>query len=74
MAAIEDLPLVLDIHELARVLKTSTRQIYRLRQHRAFHKLPQELRGIDSKPRWSRDAVERFLRGERMNGTLRKVG
>lgn len=59
---------VLTIDELAGVLKTSRRTLERLRRARALP-IP-ELRGLDKRPRWSRDAVERYLAGEK----LRRAG
>jgi hypothetical protein len=68
-----DLPLVLFLDDLARALRTSRRTLENLRRHRA---LPiAELPAIDKRPRWSRDAVLRFLDGQRMTKTtLRRAG
>lgn len=68
-----DLPLVLFIDDVAKLLGTSRRTIERLRQYRAFP-IP-ELGTVDRKPRWSRDAVLRYLAGqETAGGRLRRVG
>ena len=53
------IPAVCFIDDLARILRTSRRTIEKLRRHRAFH-IP-ELPSIDKRPRWSGEAVRRFL-------------
>jgi hypothetical protein len=50
---------VLFIDDLAKRLRTSRSTIERRRRQRAFP-IP-ELPAIDNRPRWSRQAVERFL-------------
>jgi hypothetical protein len=70
-----DLPLVLFLDDLARALRTSRRTLENLRRHGALKQLLPELPSIDKRPRWSRDAVLRFLDGQRMTKTtLRRVG
>jgi hypothetical protein len=60
--ALEDLPLVLFIEDLARVLGCSRATIDNRRRAGTFP-IP-ELASIDKRPRWSREAVLRYLQGE----------
>lgn len=59
----ESIPAVCFIDDVARILRTSRRTIEKLRRHRCFH-IP-ELPSIDKRPRWSGEAVKRFLDGQR---------
>jgi hypothetical protein len=59
----EPIPAVCFIDDVARILRTSRRTIDKLRRHRCFH-IP-ELPAIDKRPRWSGEAVKRFLDGQR---------
>ena len=59
---------VLFIEDLARVLRTSRSTIERRRRTGMFP-IP-ELPGIDGRPRWSRQAVERYLTST--NGGMRR--
>lgn len=52
-------PAVYFIEDICRLLRTSRRTVQRLRRHGAFPVA--ELQSIDKRPRWSRDAVERYL-------------
>ena len=72
MTTSAELPLVLFIEDMAKLLGTSVRTIRRLRQYRAFP-IP-ELDGVDRKPRWSREVVLRYLAQETAGGRLRRVG
>jgi hypothetical protein len=54
-----DLPAMLFVDDLARVLRMSRRSIERMRRQRVFP-IP-EIHSLDSRPRWSRTAVEHFL-------------
>ena len=59
MTTDDPIPAVLFIADLARVLRTSRRNIERMRRARAFP-IP-ELPQIDKRARWSGEAVRRFL-------------
>jgi hypothetical protein len=58
-----ELPPVCFIDDVARAIKTSRRTIERRRKHGAFP-IP-ELPGVDKRPRWSREDVQRYLEGQR---------
>ena len=66
-----DLPAVCFIEDVARALKTSVTTIRRRRRVGAFP-IP-ELPAIDKRPRWSAEAVRRFLETGQ-TGRLRRVG
>lgn len=57
-----EIPSVCFIEDLCRVLRMSRRQVHRLRRHRAFP--ISELPALDRRPRWSGDAVRRFIEGQ----------
>jgi predicted DNA-binding transcriptional regulator AlpA len=59
--ALDELPLVLFVEDVARLLGTSRSSIYRALRARTFP-IPQ-LASVDRKPRWSRLAVVKFLEG-----------
>jgi hypothetical protein len=67
-----DLPDVLFVTDLAKVLRMSRATIDRLRRFRAFP--IQELPSLDKRPRWSREAVERYLAGETEARRYRRAG
>lgn len=66
-----DIPTVCFLDDVARILRTSVRTIKRLRRYRCFP-IP-ELPSIDKRPRWSGDAVRRYLDGHD-GKRLRRVG
>jgi hypothetical protein len=68
------IPAVCFIDDLARVLRTSRRTLQKLRRARALP-IP-ELSSIDKRPRWSGEAVRRYLAGEDVSTRhrLRRVG
>ena len=71
----ERIPAVCFITDLARILRMSRRSIERLRRHGAFPIA--ELPALDARPRWSGDAVQRWLTGEGQMGRSawrRRVG
>lgn len=73
MTAIADIPTVCFLDDVARILRTSRRNIQRMRAARTFP-IP-EIRGIDRRPRWSGEAVRRFIEtGESGRRLLRRVG
>lgn len=69
----DEIPGVCFIDDVARVLRTSRRQIQRLRRYGSFP-IP-EMPALDSKrPRWSGEAVRKFRdEGKSLRG-LRRVG
>lgn len=63
---------VLYAAEVAQALGISERTLRRLR---AFGTFPiRELGGLDSRPRWSREAVDRYLAESASRRPLRRVG
>lgn len=64
----DDIPAVCFMEDLARALRTSLRTIKRMRRFGSFP-IP-ELPAIDRRPRWSGEAVRRFIAGE---GVLRRT-
>lgn len=66
-----ELPDVLFLPDVCRVLRTSRSTVEKLRRHGCFPIA--ELPSIDKRPRWSRQAVEQYLAGEtaRANRRLR---
>ena len=67
---VEDLPLVLFIDDVARLLGTSTRTIHRSLRARTFA-IPVRP-SVDRKPRWSRAAVLAFLEGAAATDSSRR--
>ena len=71
----ERIPAVCFIEDVARILRMSRRTVERLRRHGAFPIA--ELPALDARPRWSGDAVQRWLKGEGQMGRStwrRRVG
>lgn len=65
-------PSVCFIEDVARALHTSRRTIARLR---SFHSFPiPELPRLDKRPRWSGDAVRKFVEAGHTGRSLRRVG
>lgn len=68
-----DIPLVCFLDDMARILRTSRRTIEKMRRARTFP-IP-EIRGIDKRPRWSGEAVRKFIEtGQSGRALLRRVG
>jgi hypothetical protein len=67
-----DIPSVCFIEDVARALRTSVRTVKRLRRYRAFP-IP-ELPTIDRRPRWSGEAVRRYVDGQMGAPRLRRAG
>jgi hypothetical protein len=57
-----DVPTVCFIDDVCRLLRMSRRQLHRLRRHGAFP--IREIPALDRRPRWSGEAVRRFLEGQ----------
>jgi hypothetical protein len=70
-----DMPAVLFLDDLARVLRTSRRTLQKLRRARALP-IP-ELPSLDKRPRWSGEVVQRFLATGtvvNMRSSMRRAG
>lgn len=66
-----DIPTVCFLNDLARILRTSRRTLERMRR---YGSLPiDELPALDKRPRWSGEAVRRFLDGQTHGTRLRRV-
>lgn len=72
MSATPDIPLVCFLDDLARILRTSRRTIEKMRRARVFP--IRELPSLDRRPRWSGEDVRKYLAGQSVNRSLRRVG
>jgi hypothetical protein len=68
-----EIPTVCFLDDVARILRMSRRKVEQLRRARTFP--IQELPTLDSRPRWSGDAVRRFLATQQpIRRRLRRAG